>query len=92
MNTAHIYDPILKFENINAENSTLAKHWQVLFIGANRPYEAYHVELKSNYDHNRLSQIKADTVPFKFKAFEYYEDDGWSSLIYDISDFSFDLT
>jgi len=55
MNTAHIYDPILKFENINTENSTVVRNGHVLWIGANRTYEAYHVELKSNSDHNKVS-------------------------------------
>tara|TARA_B110000285_G_scaffold213578_1_gene258035 strand:- start:13 stop:189 length:177 start_codon:yes stop_codon:yes gene_type:complete len=57
MNSAHIYDPILKFENINAENSTstVVRNGHVLWIAANRPYEAYHVELKSNSDPNKLS-------------------------------------
>ena len=68
------YDPILKFENINAENSTVALINHNFWIGANRPYEAYHVELKSNYDHNQKSQIRGETFTFKFKEAEYFED------------------
>ena len=93
-NSAFIYDPILKFENINAENSTVVRNGNAIYIGAARPYEAYEIELKSNYDHNKLSKIIAETVPFKFKGAEYFEDGSYKypTSSYDIRDFSFDLT
>ena len=50
------------------------RNGNAIYIGAARPYEAYEIELKSNYDHNKLSKIIAETVPFKFKGAEYYED------------------
>ena len=93
-NSAFIYDPISKFENTNVDNSTILKKEHSLWVGSKRPYEAYYLELKSNYDHNRLSKIRAETVTFKFKGAEYSEDGSmkYPSSWYTVTDFSFDLT
>ena len=77
LNRAFNYDPILKFENSDLENSPIAKSGHVLWICANRPYEAKSIKLKSNYDHNTYSDIRAETSTFKFKGSEWFEDGSW---------------
>ena len=88
-NSNHHYDPNYIFEKRNDDNSSKSGLFYYLFFYPNKAFDCHGIYLHTNQNDGTFSTIKAETTPFRFNAFDKYEDGSYKGSKFGVADGQF---